>query len=131
MRYKRTILWIVPIAVLGSLIYFFGASEIESDNDYIAYIKTVSLLETSPIPAKEVLENTCTDGSWVYFETSNRKRVVEFKGKCPIDDAIQPVNLQVLVEKDKSEYKLGAMLVNNVQQEPEDRQAFIQKLYSN
>lgn len=122
---KRTIFWIIPIGVIGIFFYFFGPQKAVTDNDYITYIQATPFMENSNITTEEAFNNYCEKGRWEYFQTKMMDHVVEFKGECKIDNKVQPVNLQYVVEKGQTDYRIGAMLVNGEQQTEEQRTAFL------
>lgn len=122
---KRTIFWIIPIGVIGIFFYFFGPQKAVTDNEYITYIHATSIMENSNITTEEAFKNYCEESRWEYFQTKMMEHVVEFKGKCKIDNKVQPVNLQYVVEKGQTDYRIGAMLVNGEQQSEEQRTAFL------
>lgn len=123
---KRTILWIIPILVLLLFIYVFGPKKAVTDNDYVSYIKATPLTENSTTTTENAFVNYCENGSWEYFQTKMMDHVVEFKGKCKVIDTVQTVNLQYIVEKNQTGYRLGAMLVDGVQQTEQERTSFLQ-----
>ncbi|AWE07096.1 glucosamine 6-phosphate synthetase [Lysinibacillus sp. 2017] len=125
---KRTIFWIIPIAVLGIFIYVFGPKSTVTDNDYISYIKAAPLTENSNVNNEAVFINYCEKSSWEYFQTKMMEHVVEFKGKCEVNDDVQSINLQYVVEKNQISHHIGALLVDGVQQSEEQRAEFLQIL---
>ncbi|MEK5184767.1 glucosamine 6-phosphate synthetase [Solibacillus sp. FSL R5-0691] len=125
---KRTIFWIIPIGVIGIFFYFFGPQKAVTDNDYITYIHATPVIENSNITTEEAFKNYCEESRWEYFQTKMMEHVVEFKGKCKIDNKVQPVNLQYVVEKGQTDYRIGAMLVNGEQQSEEQRTEFLNTL---
>lgn len=122
---KRTIFWIIPIGVIGVFFYFFGPQKAVTDNDYITYIHATPVMENSDITIEEALKNYCEESRWEYFQTKMMEHVVEFKGECKIDNNLQSVNLQYVVEKGQTDYRIGAMLVNGEQQSEEQRTLFL------
>ncbi|MEK4229164.1 glucosamine 6-phosphate synthetase [Solibacillus sp. FSL H8-0538] len=128
---KRTILWIIPIAIIGIFYYFYGPQEDITDNDYISYVQQLSLVENSNVSIEEALSNYCEKSSWVFFKTQMRKNVVEFKGECQVDKEVQPVNLQFVVDKEITKHELGVLLINHVQQTDADREKYIEQVYMN
>ena len=56
---------------------------------------------------------------------------MEFKGECPVNNEINPVNLQFVVEEDRSSYEMGALLLNHVQVTAEEREKYIEQVYNN
>ncbi|OBW55948.1 glucosamine 6-phosphate synthetase [Solibacillus silvestris] len=122
---KRTIFWIIPIGVIGVFFYFFGPQKAVTDNDYITYIHATPVMENSDITIEDALKNYCEESRWEYFQTKMMEHVVEFKGKCNINNKVQPVNLQYVVEKGQTDYRMGAMLVDGEQQSEEQRTAFL------
>lgn len=126
---KRTIFWIIPIGVLVIFFYFFGPKKAVTDNNYIAYIKATPIVENSAVTTGDAFDNYCEKSGWEYFQTKMMEHVVEFKGECKIDDQVQPINLQYVVEKDQTDYRLGAMLVDGKQQSEQQRTAFLNTLY--
>lgn len=100
-----------------------------SDGDeYIAYIQAASL-EGSSVNLEKALNGYCKDEEWIFFKTNNRQHVVEFKGACPVNGQEKAkVNLQFIVEKDLSGYKVGAMLLDGEQQTSEQRDSFLQEV---
>lgn len=124
---KRTVLWIVPIVI----IFLFWYMNRPNDGDeYIAYIKGATL-EDAPVNLESALNGQCDKEEWVYFKTNNRQHVVEFKGACPVNGQKNAnINLQFIVEKDLSDYKVGAMLLEGEQQTTEQRDAFLKELVS-
>lgn len=122
---KRTILWIVPIIIIALFWYFYGPQKEITEHEHITYIKQSTLNETSKETFDQSFGNNCEDGKWVYFKTQKNTEVVEYKGKCKINDELQEFNLQFIV-KDKGErFELGAMLIGGVQQSEEDRDQII------
>lgn len=127
---KRTILWIVPILIIVIFWFMYGPKDEITDNEYIDYIKQ-STLEGSPQNFETVLESACSESKWVYFQTSKRQHVVEFKGKCPTEKSdTSEVNLQFIVEKKRDDFQVGAMLLNGEQQSEKMRDDFLSKLFS-
>ena len=127
---KRTVLWIVPLFILGLFYYFYGPQDDITENDSITYIKQLSLVDNSNLTNEQAFNSYCEKGNWVYFETQKRQNVVEFKGECPVDGTIQPVNLQFIVNDDIDEHAVGVLLLNHVQQTDEQRQTYIQTVYN-
>lgn len=125
---KRTIFWIIPIAVLVIFIYFFGPKKAVVDNDYIAYIQATPIIENSVVRTGDAFATYCEKSGWEYFQTKMMEHVVEFKGSCKVEDTVQPVNLQYVVEKDQTDYRLGAMLISGEQQSEQQRTAFLNTL---
>lgn len=122
---KRTIFWIIPIAVLGLFIYFFGPKKPVTDNEYVQYIQAAPVVENSNITTEAAFEYYCEKSKWEYFQTKMMEHVVEFKGDCNVEGKVQSVNLQYVVEKGQTDYRLGAMLVAGTQQSEEQRSAFL------
>lgn len=122
---KRTIFWIIPIAVLGLFIYFFGPKKPVTDNEYVQYIQAAPVVENSTITTDAALKNYCEKSKWEYFQTKMMEHVVEFKGDCNVDGKVQSVNLQYVVEKGQADYRIGAMLVAGTQQSEEQRSTFL------
>lgn len=127
---KRTVLWIVPLLIIGVFYYFYGPQDDITENDSIDYIKNISLVDNSKLTNGQAFDNYCKKGNWVYFETQKRQNVVEFKGDCPVEGTFQPVNLQFIVNDEINEHTVGVLLVNHVQQTDEQRQAFFQTVYN-
>ncbi|MER1985091.1 MAG: glucosamine 6-phosphate synthetase [Solibacillus sp.] len=130
MRYKRTILWIIPLAVLGVMFYFFGPQKEVTDNQYISYVKDQPLIASAE-GIDTALTSYCEKGKWVYFQTTKMQNVVEFKGDCPVDGKVAPVNLQIIVEKELDAHHVGALLINAEQQTDEQKAAFLSTIYAN
>lgn len=127
---KRTILWVVPLLIIGVFYYFYGPKDDITENESINYIKSLSLVDNSNLTNEQAFHNYCEEGKWVYFETQKRQNVVEFKGECPVDGNIQPVNLQFIVNDELTQYTVGVLLLNHVQQTDEEREAYIQTIYN-
>lgn len=127
---KRTVLWIVPILIIGVFYYFYGPKDAITENEHIDYIKAQTLVENSKLPVGEAFERYCSKSEWVYFETQKRQKVVEFKGECPNGKAVQPVNFQFLVDEEGDDFVVGVLLVNHVQQTEEERTSYIQTVYA-
>ena len=127
---KRTVLWIVPLLIIGVFYYFYGPQDDITENDSINYIKSISLIDNSNLTNEQTFHNYCEKANWIYFETQKKQNVVEFKGECPVDGTIQPVNLQFIVNDEINEHTVGVLLFNHVQQTEEQRQAFIQTVYN-
>lgn len=106
----------------------FGPQKAVTDNDYITYIHATPVIENSNITTEEAFKNYCEESRREYFQTKMMEHVVEFKGKCKIDNKVQPVNLQYVVEKGQTDYRIGAMLVNGEQQSEEQRTEFLNTL---
>lgn len=121
---KRNILWIVPIGIIGVFWYFYGPQKDITDNEYITYVKNYSI-ENSSQSLENAFNKTCKNPKWIYFETQKRQDVVEFEGECPINKKVEKVNVQFLVDRDMTNVRKGAMLVNSVVQKETDRDEFI------
>lgn len=126
---KRNILWIVPILIIAIFYYFYGPKDTIHENEHINLIKKQKLVENSNLTIEEAFNSYCSKEEWVYFETQKRQKVVEFKGECPVEDKVQPVNLQFLVEEE-NEFVIGVLLLNHVQQTEEERETYIQTVYN-
>ena len=122
---KRTIFWLIPIAVLGVFIFFFGPKKPVTDNDYVQYIQAAPVTENSNISTEDAFKNYCEKSKWEYFQTKMMEHVVEFKGDCQVDNKMQSINLQYVVEKGQTDYHVGAMLVSGEQQSDEQKTAFL------
>lgn len=127
---KRTILWIVPLIIIGVFYYFYGPQDDITENNSIDYIKNLSLVDNSNLTNEQAFQNYCEEAKWVYFETQKRQNVVEFKGECPVDGNIQPVNLQFIVNEEINQHTVGVLLLNHVQQTDKEREAYIQAVYN-
>ncbi|MEX3745476.1 MULTISPECIES: glucosamine 6-phosphate synthetase [Lysinibacillus] len=121
---KRTILWIVPIGILGVFWYFYGPQKDITDNEYITYVKNYSF-ENSSKTIESGFASACENPYWVYFETQKGQDVVEFKGDCPVNKKTEKVNVQFLVDRDMTNVRYGAMLVDNKMQEEADRDKYL------
>ncbi|WP_332651257.1 glucosamine 6-phosphate synthetase [Lysinibacillus sp. 54212] len=128
---KRTVLWIVPLLIIGAFYYFYGPKDAITKNDFIDYVKQQSLVDNSDISAEKALKNYCKDSNWVFFKTQRGQNVVEFKGECPVQKNTQPVNIQFIINEEKDDMTVGVMLLNHVQQSPEDRDKYLQLVYAN
>ncbi len=126
---KRTILWIVPILIIGIFWYFYGPKEEITDNEYITYIKE-STLDDSSIKVGEAFSNSCEEEKWVYFQTQRNQHVVEFMGNCPSEKTLKKVNLQFIVNDHQDGFEVNVLLLDNVQQSQEQRDVFIRDLVS-
>ncbi|HWK24144.1 MAG TPA: glucosamine 6-phosphate synthetase [Ureibacillus sp.] len=124
---KRTILWIVPIAIIAIFWYFYGPKEEITENEYITYIKE-SPSNESNVSYEEAFANNCTDSKWIYFKTQKNVNVVEFKGACVVDDQQTNVNLQFVVNDNQNDYEIGALLLNDKQQTEEKRDEVLTKM---
>ncbi|MDN4495631.1 glucosamine 6-phosphate synthetase [Ureibacillus aquaedulcis] len=127
---KRTILWIVPIAIIAIFWYFYGPKDEITDNEYITYIKE-SPMDESNLSFENTFANTCTESKWVYFKTQKNHNVVEFKGTCEVDDQNSNLNLQFVVEDEQKGYSMGVLLVDGKQQTEEQRNNILRLLASN
>ncbi|MBM7607621.1 NhaP-type Na+/H+ and K+/H+ antiporter [Lysinibacillus composti] len=128
---KRTILWIVPLIIIGIFWYFYGPQEEITDNEYISYIKETKMNNSDSVTLDEAFTNYCEEGKWVYFQTQKNQHVVEYKGTCPVNGEKNEINLQFVVEKDQSNYDTGVLLLNGVQQEADQRDEFLQTVAKN
>lgn len=124
-RYKRTVYWIIPIAILALFFYFFGPKKPVTDNEYVQYIQAAPVVENSKLTTEEAFKSYCEKGKWEYFQTKMMEHVVEFKGECSVNEQVLPVNLQYVVEKGQTEYRVGAMLVNGEKQSDQQRNDFL------
>lgn len=127
---KRTILWIVPIAIIAIFWYFYGPQEEITDNDYITYIKE-SPINGSDVSFDNAFANHCTESKWVYFKTQKNDNVVEFKGACQVKNKETDVNLQFVVEDGQKSYDLGVLLINGEQQTEEQRDEILKIVAAN
>lgn len=102
----------------------------DEGKEYISFIKSATL-ENGSVNLENALNGQCDEEEWVYFRTNNRQNVVEFKGACPVNGEKKAnVNLQFIVEKDLSDFTVGAMLLDGEQQSPELRDQFLKELLS-
>lgn len=124
-KYRRTIFWIIPIIVLVVFFVIFGPKKPVMDNAYVQYIQAAPVVSNSNITTKDAFQNYCEKSKWEYFQTKMMEHVVEFKGNCKVDNKVQTVNLQYVVEKGQTDYRLGAMLVAGAQQSDQQRTAFL------
>lgn len=122
---KRTIFWVIPIAVLGVFIFLFGPKKPVTDNEYVQYIQAAPVVENSNVTTEAAFKNYCENSKWEYFQTKMMEHVVEFKGDCQVDDQLRAINLQYVVEKGQTDYRVGAMLVSGEQQSDEQKTAFL------
>lgn len=125
---KRNILWLVPIIIIIIFWYFYGPKEEITDNEYIDYVKQ-STYKSQSKTYEEAFANYCKEGKWVYFQTSKNQNVVEFKGTCPNEKKNADVNLQFIVDEDKKNYTIGAMLLDGKQLSEEEKDKFIQLFF--
>ncbi|MFP3919597.1 glucosamine 6-phosphate synthetase [Lysinibacillus telephonicus] len=128
---KRTILWIVPVIIIVIFWYFYGPKEEITDNEYITYIKDTSLSGNGEATLDDAFSSFCNEGKWVYFKTQKNQNVVEFKGACPVEGKVNDINLQFVVEDDKTGYQVGVLLLDGVQQTEEDRDQFLNMVVTN
>ena len=98
---KRTIFWIIPLLILFIFIYLFGPKKAVTDNQYISYIKAAPLTVNSIETTETAFKNYCEKSNWEYFQTKMLDHVVEFKGKCKVNNEVQSVNLQYIVENNQ------------------------------
>lgn len=124
---KRNILWLVPLGILGVFWYFYGPQKDITDNEYITYVKSYNV-ENSSQSLEKAFGSTCKKSEWIYFETQRGQDVVEFEGECPINNKDEKVNVQFLVDRDMTNVRYGAMLVDSVMQEEADRDEYIAAL---
>ncbi|UZM97264.1 hypothetical protein OL548_18845 [Lysinibacillus sp. MHQ-1] len=54
-----------------------------------------------------------------------RQDVVEFKGDCSVNNKVAKVNVQFLVDNDRTNVQSGAMLVDSKMQDESDRDQFL------
>ncbi|QCR32265.1 glucosamine 6-phosphate synthetase [Lysinibacillus sp. SGAir0095] len=127
---KRTILWIVPIAIIAIFWYFYGPQEEITDNEYITYIKE-SPYNESDVSFDQAFANNCTESKWVYFKTQKNHNVVEFKGTCEVENKKSDINLQFVVEENQNGYDIGVLLLNGKQQTEEQRDKTLNTIASN
>lgn len=127
---QRNILWIVPILIIVGFSFFLGSKEEITDHEFITYIKE-SKLNDSEKNLELAFNEHCEDGKWVYFQTSFRQNVVEFKGACPVKgEKNSNINLQFIVDKKLKDYIVGTMLLDGEQISDEERDAFLSKILS-
>lgn len=127
---KRTVLWLVPLFIIGVFYYYYGPKEEITENDYINFVKQQSLVDNSDISAEQALKNYCKEGKWVFFKTQRGQIVVEFKGECPVEKNIQPVNIQFLVNDEKDKLTVGVLLLNHIVQSSDERDQYLQLVYT-
>ena len=127
---KRTILWLVPIAIIAIFWYFYGPQGEITDNEYISYIKE-SPINESKVSYDDAFADVCTDTKWVYFKTQKNHNVVEFKGACQIESNQTDVNLQFVVEDNQKSYDIGVLLIGGEQQTKEKRDELLNMVTSN
>lgn len=125
---KRTILWIVPILILVIFWFLYGPKDEITDHEYIDYIKQSTLNDSSQ-NIQTALESICSENKWVYFQTSKRQHVVEFQGSCAIESKnSSQMNLQFIVEKERKDFQVGAMLLDGEQQSETVRDEFLSEI---
>ncbi|MFJ7732924.1 glucosamine 6-phosphate synthetase [Lysinibacillus sp. NPDC097231] len=126
---KRNILWIVPIGILATFWYFYGPQKEITDNEYITYVKNYSF-ENSSKTLESSFTKACENSNWVYFETQKGQDVVEFKGECPVNNKVAKVNAQFLVDRDMTNVRYGAVLIDNKMLEEAERDKYLLALVS-
>ena len=127
---KRNILWIIPIIIIGIFYYVYGPQDDITDNEYIRYVQEQPLAQKTTAPIQHVLENSCQNPYWVYFESQGGQSVVEFKGECQVKAQKEKVNVQFLVNEDMTELSVGAILLNSKQLSKEKKEQFIATIAS-
>lgn len=127
---KRTFFWVIPLAVLIIFIYFYGPKKEITSNESIDEVKAQSFSAQDERAIGDVLANYCPSNKWIYFKSQKEQAVVEFKGKCMDGEQEQAINLQFLVDTVTDEATLGALLINEVQQTKEQKEAWMEQLYN-
>lgn len=132
--FKKKILFVYILAILS--FFIIGCDELASNygNNYVDTKATESRVDRnkeyiglvaesfpkSEISLKDGFDNFFASPRWMYFEGSNGEDVVEFKGKCYVDDVLSDVRIQYLLVNGFTEYELGYMEYNNVAQDGEE-----------
>lgn len=116
---KRNILWVIPIGIMIIFFIMFGPKKQITDNAYIQYVQgsTLDALGTKTLGS---LADGCEKAKWIYFETSKNQDVVELQGDCAYADG-KDTKIQFLVDNERTEIRTGAMLLDNKQLTPEER----------
>lgn len=113
---KRTVLWLVPLLLIGALFMYFKP---DSNHDkYIALAQQYVVPDQGDVTFEQSLSAICDEEDWEFFETNRGQKVVEFSGECLLDQT-QPLNIQFLIDNEDNA-KIGALLVDH-QQITEDK----------
>jgi len=123
---KRTILWVIPIGIMITFFVMFGPKKQINDNEYIQYVKDSTLEAIGPKKLGTLTEG-CEQAKWIYFETSKNQDVVELQGNCDYADG-KDTKIQFLVDNDRTTIRPGAMLLDNKQLTPDERDAKLAQL---
>lgn len=127
---KRNILWVIPLIIIGIFFWFYGPKEDITDNEYITYVKNHTLTDSNEQKIEQTLNSSCKNPSWVYFESQYGQDVVEFKGNCTVGNQKGNVNMQFLVDDDRTKLTVGATLLNAKQLSDSKKKQFIDSLLS-
>lgn len=123
---KRNILWIIPIGIMITFFFMFGPKKQIQDNAYIQYVQA-STLDDFGTQKLGTLADACEPVKWIYFETSKNQDVVELQGDCAFADH-KDTKIQFLVDNDRTTIRPGAMLLDNKQLTPDERDAKLAQL---
>ena len=119
---KRNILWIIPIGIMITFFFMFGPKKQIQDNAYIQYVQA-STLDDFGTQKLGTLADACEPVKWIYFETSKNQDVVELQGNCDYADG-----KDTKIHNDRTTIRPGAMLLDNKQLTPDERDAKLAQL---
>ena len=120
---KRTILWVVPLLLIGALFMYFKPES--NQEQYIALAKEI-VVPQSDATFEQSLSERCDKEDWTFFETNRGQKVVEFSGQCKLDETA-PLNIQFLID-DEQTAKIGALLVDHKQLTDDEKGNYFEKL---
>ena len=123
---KRNILWLIPLAIIGLFFWFYGPQKDITDNETITYVKNYTL--TNSVTIEKLLNTSCVNPYWKYFESQRGQTVVEFEGDCSVTKEEGKMNIQFLVDDKQTKVSVGAMLFNSAQLSDKEKNQFMDSL---
>ena len=119
------------VVFMGLLVGFvFTHDDDVTESPYIDVVKDGHLDHYSETTVSKAFNYYFIKPYWRYYEARTGEHVVELSGTAMYAGEEGEASLQFIVEDDQSAFQLGALKVNNIVQEREDKNTLIEAVYT-
>lgn len=123
----RVFMCVVFMGVLVGCVY--TAKKDVTDNEYIAAVKAGYLSGFSDVTVREAFNHALIEPYWRYYKVKTGQHVVELSGRMSHSGQKGHAVVQFVVGEDATYFKLGAMKLNEVVQDVEQKWMFVGNVY--
>ncbi len=124
---------IIALAVLIGFVFFYfnDSSNLDKpfEDEHVTFVKNGSPSSYPDITYDEAFSNFFANRSWNYFESTEGKDVVEFKGDCTYRDVEVTATIQFVLDMDDGTFELSYLAFNDVPQSILIEYALITKVF--